>query len=48
MFTNLKQLNAMHKATPVSERLCGYWFGFNATSIEQDPKMASFNRGSGK
>jgi hypothetical protein len=48
MFTNLKQLDAMHKVALAAERLCApYWVGFN-TSNEQDPiKMASFYKESG-
>lgn len=47
--TNLIKAEQMHKVALAAERLCaGYWFGFNAASINQDPdKMASFYKESG-
>lgn len=46
---NLIKAEQMHKVALAAERLfAGYWFGFNATSINQDPdKMASFYKESG-
>lgn len=46
---NLIKTEMKHTVALAAERLCaGYWGGFNATSINQDPdKMASFYKESG-
>ncbi len=43
MFTNLKQLDAMHKVALVTQRLCTpYWVGFSADNEQNPITQASF------
>lgn len=42
--SNLNHKSAMRTVATASERTCaGYWFGFDASNLNQDPiKVASF------